>query len=381
MSSSKVLPLYSKSALASHAKKDDCWVSLYQRKIYNVTAFLDEHPGGPEYLLEHAGKDITEVMKDSAIHEHSESAYEIMDESYLVGYLATEEEEKKLLTNKDHVVEVNLKGDAEFDSTTFVKELPTEDKLSVATDPTSDYKRHKFLDLNKPLLWQVMFGNLTKDFYLDQVHRPRHYGKGSAPLFGNFLEPISKTAWWVVPTVWLPVVIYHIHKALVNMNQPFAVFLFGLGVFVWTLIEYCLHRFLFHLDARLPDNNAALTLHFLLHGVHHYLPMDKYRLVMPPTLFVVLCTPFYKLVFALLPYYWACAGFAGGLFGYVCYDMTHYFLHHAKLPPYMRKLKKYHLEHHYKNYELGFGVTSWYWDKVFGTYLGPTAPLSKMKYE
>lgn len=47
----------------------------------------------------------------------------------------------------------------------------------------------------------------------------------------------------------------------------------------------------------------------------------------------------------------------------------------------MRKLKKYHLEHHYKNYQLGFGVTSWFWDEVFGTYLGPDAPLSKMKYE
>jgi 4-hydroxysphinganine ceramide fatty acyl 2-hydroxylase len=75
------------------------------------------------------------------------------------------------------------------------------------------------------------------------------------------------------------------------------------------------------------------------------------------------------LVFALFPYYYACSAFAGGFLGYVLYDCTHYFLHHAKLPPYFHKLKKYHLEHHYKNYELGFGVTSWHWDKVFGTYL------------
>lgn len=381
MSSSRILPLYSKTDLEKHNDKNDCWVSLYQRKIYNVTEFLDEHPGGAEYILDYAGTDITDVMKDVLTHEHSESAYEIMDESYLVGYLATEEEEKKLLTNKDHVVEVNLKGNNEFDSTVFVKELPTEDKLSIATDYQNDYKKHKFLDLNKPLLWQVLFGKFTKDFYLDQVHRPRHYGKGSAPLFGNFLEPVSKTPWWMVPVVWLPVVTYHIYTALMNMNQAFAIFLFAVGVFVWTLIEYGLHRFLFHLDDRLPEKQWAFTLHFLLHGVHHYLPMDRFRLVMPPTLFVVLCTPFYKLVFALLPYYWACAGFAGGMLGYVCYDLTHYFLHHSQLPPYMRKLKKYHLEHHYKNYELGFGVTSWFWDKVFGTYLGENAPLSNMKYD
>ena len=33
-------------------------------------------------------------------------------------------------------------------------------------------------------------------------------------------------------------------------------------------------------------------------------------------------------------------------------------LHHTKLPQYMREMKKYHLAHHYKNFELGFGVTS-----------------------
>jgi hypothetical protein len=33
-------------------------------------------------------------------------------------------------------------------------------------------------------------------------------------------------------------------------------------------------------------------------------------------------------------------------------------LHHTTLPKYMREMKKYHLAHHYKNFELGFGVTS-----------------------
>ncbi|SCW03307.1 LAFE_0G07536g1_1 [Lachancea fermentati] len=392
---SKTLPLYSQKQLAAHSSAEDCWVSLYQRKIYDVTRFLNEHPGGSQALLDYAGKDVTEIMKDEKEHEHSESAYEIMNDEYLVGYLATDEEERKLLGAADAVgetVEVRLDGKTgatgaavatseEFDSTVFVPEVPPEEKLSIATDYSRDYKRHKFLDLNKPLLWQVLFGSFTKDFYLDQVHRPRHYGRGSAPLFGNFLEPLSKTPWFMIPIVWLPVVIWHMYTALQHMNNTLAVFLFGVGVFVWTLIEYGLHRFLFHLDGYLPNNQVAYTVHFLLHGVHHYLPMDRFRLVMPPTLFVFLCTPFYKLVFALLPYYWACAGFAGGLLGYVCYDLTHYFLHHAKLPPYMRKLKRYHMEHHYKNYELGFGVTSWFWDKVFNTYLGDDAPLSKMKYD
>lgn len=44
----------------------------------------------------------------------------------------------------------------------------------------------------------------------------------------------------------------------------------------------------------------------------------------------------------------------------VLYDCMHYALHHTKLPQYMREMKKYHLAHHYKNFELGFGVTSKY---------------------
>lgn len=34
-----------------------------------------------------------------------------------------------------------------------------------------------------------------------------------------------------------------------------------------------MHRFLFHIDEYLPDHPAALTLHFLLHGIHHYIPV------------------------------------------------------------------------------------------------------------
>ena len=44
------------------------------------------------------------------------------------------------------------------------------------------------------------------------------------------------------------------------------------------MLEYGLHRFLFHIDEWLPDRPLFLTLHFLLHGIHHYLPMDRFVL-------------------------------------------------------------------------------------------------------
>jgi 4-hydroxysphinganine ceramide fatty acyl 2-hydroxylase len=91
----------------------------------------------------------------------------------------------------------------------------------------------------------------------------------------------------------------------------------------------------------LPDNRVALTLHFLLHGIHHYLPMDRLRLVMPPTLFLALATPFWKLAHTVFYWDWnvATTVFSGGIFGYICYDLTHYFLHHKTLPAYWQDLK------------------------------------------
>ena len=60
--------------------------------------------------------------------------------------------------------------------------------------------------------------------------------------------------------------------------------------------------------------------------------MDRLRLVMPPTMFIVLALPFWKLAQTVFAYNWyaGSAVFCGGIFGYICYDLTHYFLHHRK---------------------------------------------------
>ncbi|XP_028074702.1 uncharacterized protein LOC114277079 [Camellia sinensis] len=60
--------------------------------------------------------------------------------------------------------------------------------------------------------------------------------------------------------------------------------------------------------------------------------------------------------------------FGGSLLGYVLYDVTHYYLHHGQPTGQVtRHLKKYHLNHHFRIQDKGFGITSSIWDKVFGT--------------
>ncbi|CAH0380519.1 unnamed protein product [Bemisia tabaci] len=41
-----------------HNKIDDCWIILYD-KIYDITFFINKHPGGAEVMLEYAGRDAT----------------------------------------------------------------------------------------------------------------------------------------------------------------------------------------------------------------------------------------------------------------------------------------------------------------------------------
>ncbi|MCJ1367213.1 fatty acid alpha-hydroxylase [Acarospora aff. strigata] len=383
----RTLPTILQADVQSRNTAKSCYVTL-GTNVYDITSFLDDHPGGGDLILEYGGKDVTAIMEDEISHGHSEAAYEILEE-HLVGFVATEAVMKvatesrrpdailPLPSTADGLKKLRL-SDAVLDGRSKPKYTNTgmssAADLSIETDLTSDYRTYKFLDLNRPLLMQVWNGGFSKTFYLEQVHRPRHYKGGeSAPLFGNFLEPLSKTPWWVVPLVWLPPVAYgtFIASGGLPVSKAAAYWLFGLAL--WTLIEYILHRGLFHVDKYLPDNRVAITLHFLLHGIHHYLPMDKLRLVMPPALFVVLAIPFYRLAYYIFSYDWyaATAVLCGGVFGYICYDLTHYFLHHRTLPSYYRELKKYHLQHHFADYENGFGVTSRFWDRVFGTELAP----------
>lgn len=382
---SRTLPTFTVAQVASHKSAKSCFVTV-GRNVYDVTDFLDSHPGGSDLVLEYGGKDVSDILKDGASHTHSEAAYEVLDDS-LVGHL-----EGAAANGK-----ANGAAAANGAAVNPRTGMSSEEDLSKDTDIDGDYKTHKFLDLNKPLLMQVWYGGFSKDFYLEQVHRPRHYkGGASAPLFGNFLEPLSKTPWWLIPLIWIPAVSYGLYVASEGFDTVYqeAAFFLG-GLSLWSLLEYILHRFLFHLDEYvpslpassrrsltqsprwLPDNRAGLTLHFLLHGVHHYLPMDKYRLVMPPTLFVALATPFWKLAHFIFSYDWyvATAVFCGGVFGYVCYDLTHYFLHHQNLPLWYKQLKKYHLQHHFLDYQNGFGVTTRFWDGVFGTLLVDPLPL------
>ncbi|KAF9047445.1 FMN-dependent dehydrogenase-domain-containing protein [Panaeolus papilionaceus] len=45
--------------VATHNTRDSCWIIVHG-KVYDVTEFLDEHPGGSKIILKYAGKDATQ---------------------------------------------------------------------------------------------------------------------------------------------------------------------------------------------------------------------------------------------------------------------------------------------------------------------------------
>jgi sterol desaturase/sphingolipid hydroxylase (fatty acid hydroxylase superfamily) len=190
----------------------------------------------------------------------------------------------------------------------------------------------------------------------------------------DFLEFFTHIHPAVVLVIWLPAIGYFVARAVLA-RQPGVVPLYlpigyVIGLLVWTLFEYTLHRFVFHFRPRVPWQER---LSFIFHGVHHAQPMSKTRLVMPPALSIPLGVLVYVLFWLVIDLVlglrlWLFPVFAGTLSGYVVYDMLHYSTHHFKVQwRWFRYIRRYHLRHHTQTPELRFGVSSPLWDIVFGT--------------
>jgi sterol desaturase/sphingolipid hydroxylase (fatty acid hydroxylase superfamily) len=188
--------------------------------------------------------------------------------------------------------------------------------------------------------------------------------------FFTHISPIT------VIVIWLPIAIYFTWTAVSNLQDQSGWFIpvgILIGLFLWTLSEYLLHRFLFHFKPRTPRQER---LAFLFHGVHHAQPQEKSRLVMPVALSIPMAALFYfafELIIGnlLSSPDWVGPLFTGFLVGYLIYDLTHYATHHFPMRSgYAKYIKRYHMQHHYKTPDARFGVSSPIWDYVFGTMPG-----------
>jgi sterol desaturase/sphingolipid hydroxylase (fatty acid hydroxylase superfamily) len=204
-------------------------------------------------------------------------------------------------------------------------------------------------------------------FKEDKMEFEKIYNKGQAQLFKNqYLEYLTKTHPLVIWGMYTPVLLFLPYYSMATIGFPgLKVFLIFLGgIFFWTLTEYVLHRFLFHHH---PDSERGKRLNYVMHGNHHEYPRDKERLFMPAAPSLLIASAFFMFFFLVLgdnvfPF------FPGFMLGYLIYGSMHYAIH-AWNPPFkwMKGLWRNHHLHHYKNDDMGFGVSSTLWDHVFGT--------------
>jgi hypothetical protein len=60
-------------------------------------------------------------------------------------------------------------------------------------------------------------------------------------------------------------------------TSPFLPTVFSVisGILLWTLIEYSLHRWVFHMEPS-GKSKAMIYVHFAIHGLHHKVCIDRF---------------------------------------------------------------------------------------------------------
>jgi len=199
-----------------------------------------------------------------------------------------------------------------------------------------------------------------------QLHDWGRPQEGAPRVFGDsFLERLTFAHPRSIFPVYLPGGIALLWLgARWGLSIAASVALYGAGLGLWSLLEYVIHRFSFHLT---PRTRLQVAFGYLVHGVHHAFPDDARRWVMP----LVVTIPAGAVIFGSL---WLILGrlampvFAGVMHGYLTYDTLHYAIHRGLMPTRIGAyLRRHHLQHHYAVPERNFGVSSPLWDFVFRT--------------
>ncbi|XP_073132485.1 cytochrome B5-like protein [Henckelia pumila] len=70
--------VYAKAEVSLHNKRTDCWI-IIKEKVYDVTSYVEEHPGG-DAILTHAGDDSTEGFYGP---QHATRVFDMIEDFYV----------------------------------------------------------------------------------------------------------------------------------------------------------------------------------------------------------------------------------------------------------------------------------------------------------
>ena len=169
----------------------------------------------------------------------------------------------------------------------------------------------------------------------------------------------SKIAYFVDYVVYLvfilllPFILMHFAPPQVWAQIAFSVVA---GLAIWSLIEYAMHRLVFH----------GIEPFQRMHGEHHRRPQAL--IATPTVLSITLIMVFVWLPATLLGGLWlGCGATLGVTVGYFAYGVSHHAVHHWRSRSvWMRQRKRLHaIHHHFPHYN--YGVTMSLWDLIFHT--------------
>ncbi len=202
---------------------------------------------------------------------------------------------------------------------------------------------------------------------MGKTHDYKVNATGTKKLFDNpVLEKLTRSHFSIPLSILTAISVFLSYWAMAKIEFSITSFitLFIIGFCSWTLGEYFIHRYVFHMK---DDKNWKKWIQYTFHGVHHEYPKDKDRIVMPPAGAIIIGSLIFGVAWLLMQKY-AFAFVPGFLIGYVTYAFVHYAIH-AYQPPnnFLKWLWIYHSVHHYKHPDKYFGVSSPVWDFVFKT--------------
>ena len=144
--------------------------------------------------------------------------------------------------------------------------------------------------------------------------------------------------------------------------------LFLLGLFSWTLLEYGLHRFVFHVRFGLRNPKTADFINGS-HLNHHAAPRDPDKLLVRPGYGLTVSAILFGLAYLLSHSFFTASGIMAGIWaGFIYYEAVHYRVHLTTAPSgFIARQRRAHFYHHFTNQKRCFGVTSPLWDYVFRT--------------
>ncbi len=177
------------------------------------------------------------------------------------------------------------------------------------------------------------------------------------------------SSFWIFPLLAV-VSIYLTSQVEPQRQYRELLWLFPLGAFVWTLLEYGLHRFVFHIHVQIDDPKIREFVN-ASHLSHHAAPRNPDKLLVRPGYGLAVSALLFGIIYLISGSMFTTAGLLSGIWaGFLYYEAVHYRVHLTAAPSgLIASLRRAHFYHHFTNRERCFGVTSPLWDYVFRTQL------------